>query len=149
MAAVSTFISSIKARAAFVLGANYSELGYALDVSKNSFKGNERRYAILAKAASEVPGNIGSVTIEQDFEIILTDGYINTPMSDSQAQAKAIALQDLALSIYKDLVKTKCGSNTCLSVRDCSLSEPQFIEKDNVVAQSMTVKVKYRNQLQR
>lgn len=147
MSATSTFVSSIKTRVASVLGVSYSELGYALDISKNSFKGNERRYAVLAKAASEVPGTIGSVTMEQDFEIILTDGYINTAMSDSQAQAKAIALQDLALSIYKDLVQTKCGSNTCMSVRDCSLADPQFIEKDNVVAQSMTIKVKYRNQV--
>ncbi len=143
----SIFTASIKVRAQAVLGATYSELGYATDISKNTFKGNEKRFAVLPKGGSEQSGAIGYVTFEQDFEVILTDGYINKPLSDSQSQAKAITLQDLAFSIYKDLIQTKCGSVACISVRDLSLGEPQFLDKDNVVIQSATFKVKYRTQL--
>lgn len=145
---ISAFVSSIKTVVSTSLGQAYTELGYANDVAKNTFKGNDKRYAVLPKGANEVSGILGHVTLEQDFEIILTDGYMNTAMSDGQAQAKAIALQDLAIEVYNDLVKTKAGSpSICLSIRELSLSEPQFIEKDHVIVQSMTVKIKYRNQI--
>jgi hypothetical protein len=139
--------AAIKVRVQAVLGASYSELGYATDVSKNTFKGNDKRFAVLSKGGSEQSGIIGYITYEQDFEVILTDGFINRPLSDSQAQDKAITLQDLVFDIYKDLVKTKCGSNTCITVRELSLSDPQYLEKDNVVAQTATFKVKFRQQL--
>lgn len=145
---ISSLVTSIKTRVSTVLGGTYSELGYALDITKNSLKGNEKRYAVLPKSASEVSSIIGFITLDQEFEVIITDNYINTSMSDSKAQDKAITLQDLALNIYNDLIQTKCGSpNTCITVSNFSLSDSQFLEKDSVVVQSMTFKIKYRNQI--
>lgn len=145
---VSTLTSSIKTSVASTLGASYTELGYANDLAKNTFKGNDKRYAVIPKGLSEESGVTGYVTLEQDYTVILTDGFINKPLSDSVQQANVIALQDLAIAIYKKLVQTKCGSpNTCLTVRELSLSEPQFLDKENVVVITATLKVKFRNSL--
>lgn len=142
---VSTLTSDIKTRVQTVATA-YSELGYANDITKNTFKGNYKRFAVLPKGSSQSNSVTRYITLEQEFEIILTDGFINKALSDSEQQSRVIALQDLLVSVYKDLVNTRCGSVACINVTNLSIREPQFLE-DNVVVQSATFNVLYRTPL--
>lgn len=140
-----TLISTIKTRVAQVLGATYSEIAYALDLSKNSFKGNFKRYGVLAKGSSETSSVNRYVTIDQTFELILTDSFMNTAMSDSLEQAKGPSLHDLAFDIYRDLVNSKAGSPSfVLLVNNLSISEPETMD-GNVVVVKATFNIKYRN----
>lgn len=142
--AVSTLVSSIKARIAIVAN-DYTELGYALDINKNAFKNNYKRYGVLVGAGAEAAGVTRALTMDQTFELILTDGFINKQMSDSEEQSKVIALQDLMKDIYLDLVNTKAGSpSTCMIVSQLQLQTPETIKEQNVVIQRATINVKYR-----
>jgi hypothetical protein len=139
-----TITSAIKGRVAAVL-TTYSELGYATDLKKNSFKGNFSRYGVLPLGSQEVSSVTRYVTLSQQFELILTDGFINTPMSDAQQQSKTIALQDLAFSVYKDLIATKCGAPaTVIQVNSFQSSAPEYLTDDKVVIQKSTFNVTYR-----
>lgn len=142
--AVSTLVSSIKTRIATV-ASGYSELGYAKDVTKNTFSGNMKRYGVLPGSSSETSGINRALTMDQTFEIVLTDGFINKQMSDSEEQSKVITLQDLMKDIYLDLVNTKAGSpSTCMIVSQLQLQNPETIKEQNVVIQRATINVKYR-----
>lgn len=139
--------ASIKGRIAAVLGGSYSELAYVNDLSKNSFKGNFKRYGLLAKSMTEVSSVTKYVTIDQTFELTLVDSFINTAMSDSLEVVKGPALQDLAYDIYRDLISTKAGSpSSVLIVYEFSVDSPNTIE-DKVVVIKAQFNIKYRVQI--
>lgn len=141
---VTSLVTSIKARQASVLGATYSEIGFIYEIEKNPFKGNAKRYGVFPSSASEVQGNTRAVTVDQVFEMVITDGFINTAMSDSLEQTLKQTLQDLSFSIYQDLAQTKCGANSSvLLVSNFELLEPQTIE-NNVAVQRSRFTIKYR-----
>lgn len=141
---VSSLIAAIKTRVAAV-ASTYSEISYAKDLSKNSFKGNFKRYGVIPLSSNESSSVTRALTVDQSFQLILTDGFINTAMSDSSEQAASIALQDLANDIYIDLVNTKAGSSSiCLQVYDLSLDSPETLQDQSVVIQKSTFKIKYR-----
>lgn len=141
-----TIIASTKVRIAAVLGASYSELAYSNDITKNSFKGNFKRYGLLSKEAVEISSVTRYVTLEQTFELILTDSYINQAMSDAQEIAKGPVLQDLAFDIYRDLINTKAGSaSIVVSVNDSEYLAPETLVEDNVVVVRARFKIKFRN----
>jgi hypothetical protein len=146
MGTVSSLVTSIKTRAASVLGGTYSEIAYVNDIKKNSFKGNEKRYGVIAKDGDQIDGVNRHITIEQTFEVVLTDNFMNTSMSDSAQQVTNATLQDLCVDIYKDLASTKCGANpNVLIVTDLSLNEPETL--DSIVVQRCSFNIKYRTAL--
>lgn len=141
---VTTLVSSIKARMASVLGATYSELAYGIDLSRNSFNGNFKRYGLMPSSMTETSSVTRYVTIDQTFDMILCDSFINVSMSDSAEQAKGPALQDLAYDIYRDLVSTKAGSSSIvINVSEFSTAAPETIE-DKAVVLKASFKIKYR-----
>ncbi len=141
---ISTIVSAIKSRVQSVLTSNYQELAYANDVAKNTWKGNDKRFAVLPKHASEANSVTGYLTIDQEFQVIITDGFINLSGNDSIQQSKVIAIQEIGLAIYKDLVKTKAGASV-IAVSDLNINETQF--SDNTIIQSLNFKIKYRTQI--
>lgn len=144
MGSVANIVAAVKVRVAAV-AATYTELAYAKDLTKNTFKDNHKRFGVIPKSASESQSVTRSLTLDQEFELILTQGFINKPMSDSEEQAKAIELQDLVQSIYLDLVQTKAGvPSTCISVADLSLETPETDEQHKLLIQRATFKIKYR-----
>lgn len=137
--------SSIKTRMASVLGATYTELGYAYEIEKNTLKGNEKRYACIPLGASEVTSTTRNVTLDQSFQLTLTDGFINRALSDSQAQTKAISLLDLMRDIYIDLVETRCGSDPyCINVSNLQINEPEIDNQNSVVIIRASITVRHR-----
>lgn len=139
-----SLISSIKTRAQSVLGATYSDLAYAQNIDKNSFNGNFKRFGVLAKSQSETSSVLKYSTIDQTFELILIDSFINTAMSDSQEQAKGPALQDLAFDIYRDLITTRVGANSSvLLVSNFNTTDPETIDGKAVVIRAQFT-IKYR-----
>lgn len=141
-----TIITSTKVRIASVLGATYSELAYTNDVSKNSFKGNFKRYGLISRDMVEISSVTRYVTMEHTFELILTDSYINQSMTDAQELAKGPILQDLAFDIYRDLMNMKAGSpSIVISVSDLSSIAPETLSEDGVVVVRAQFKIKYRN----
>jgi hypothetical protein len=143
---LSTITSNIKARVQVTLGSGYSELGYAYDLSKNSFKGSYAKFSLTPQDGLEVSGATSFITIGQTFELTLVDAFINKPLSDSSQQEKVLELQELALTIYKDLIKTKAGTPaSVILVSNFQASTPQFLE--SAVIQKATFQVRFRTQV--
>ena len=142
-----TIIASTKVRIASVLTSAYVELAYSNNIAKNSFSGNFKRYGLVAGNTTEVDSVTRYSTIDQEFELILIDSFINTAMSDSAETAKGPILQDLAFDIYRDLLATKAGSpSTVIHVLNFSTSKPETIEDKAVVVRA-SFTIRYRNQI--
>jgi len=141
--------AGIETRVAAVLGVEFSPLTNVTELEKNNFTGANKRYGIWAKQASEVAGVLKFLTIDQVFEIVLTDGFATRAnASDADKREKTLNLQDQVCEIYADLKGTKSGSpGTVIDTQDLEVSSPEFLEDDHVVAIRFEVTVKYRKQL--
>ena len=142
---VSQILDGIKTRLQAVLGSEYTELGFIIDVSKNPFKGATKRYGILAGDIVEVEdsGVTGAYTVEQDFKIKLTNKHATSQAGDSSRRSTMVDLLEKSLLIYKDLVTTRVGVPTLvLRVLDGMATESNYL--DEVCESTMTIRVLYR-----
>lgn len=146
MGTTTDLISSIKTRMITVLGPDFSELSNVTEIEKNSFKGSDKRYGVLANQADEVPGTTCHLTIDQEFEITLTNGfYSNVKASDLDKRTKTLELQDLIKEVYRDLKSSKAGRpDLVIHTLELSVQEPVFLEENHVVAITATFTLKYR-----
>ena len=148
MAEIADITASLKSLVATHLGATYKELAHATVIEKNTFKGGSKRYGVLPTSLDEVDGVLCFATVDQQFNIILTDSYGGKSLSDSDKQTKTIALQELIFSLYKEIKNTKAGSpSIVIHTNDLTLLEPTYLEDDHVIVITGTVTIKYRKQL--
>lgn len=127
------------------LGVNYRELPYLEDISKNNFRGNNDRYGVRALSGIEVPGVTKTVHITQTFEVVLTKGYYESNLDDSEQREKAYDNRENLLDIYRLLVNTRAGlPGTVLNVTNLILAEPEFLVDEKVVVQRATMDITYR-----
>jgi hypothetical protein len=144
---VTDIITGIETRLAAVL-TGYSPLRYYYDIEKNDYKGNVDRYGIIPKEIESQSGVIRSVTVNQTFQIILTTGYKNGPMSDSDLQSKVKTLYDKMDDVLHDLFLTKLGVPSIVLLSTLNgYEEPEILEEQKVVALRMDLTVRYRRDL--
>lgn len=146
--AIGDITTSMKAEIAAELGASYSELQFVEDVAKNSFRTNNNRYGVRALVASQLPGVTKHVTLNQEFEVVLTKGYTQSSIDDSSQVTKSLDLRAELLGIYKRFINGKAGiPGTVLNVTDLILAEPEYLEDDKVVIQRASMNIQYRYSL--
>ena len=68
--------NSIVTRLQAVLPAEYKALGYIEDVEQNNWEQITLAYGVRALAASEVAGVNKEYTLNQSYEVILTERYL-------------------------------------------------------------------------
>lgn len=150
MSEISTLVSGLETRVATVLGSTYSELGFAIDVEKNPFKGSAKRYGVVAGDIAEVEdgGVLGSYTVTQNFTIKVTDKYATSPAGDNSQRDTVIGLNEKCLLIYKDIVNNKAGSpSLVITVLPGMSTVSTFYDDDYVCESTMEVQLLYRKQL--
>lgn len=148
MANVADITASLKTLTATFLGASFSELAHATIVEKNTFKGGKKRYGVLPKEIDQVVGVTCYLTVDQAFEVILTDSYGGKALADADKQTKTIDLQDLMFDLYADIVKAKAGSpGIVIHIDDLSIAAPEYLEDDHIVKITASMNIKYRTQL--
>jgi len=148
MSEVSDIATNLKALMATELGVEYSELPHATVIEKNSFKNGSKKYGVLPKSLDEVAGTTCNITVDQNFDLILTDSYGGKSLNDADKQAKTIALQELAFSLYKEVTSTKAGTpSIVIKTGDLTVADPEYLEEDHIVVITATVTIKYRKQL--
>ena len=150
MAEVSNIVNAIKTRTQAVLGITYSEMAYAIEHEKNTYKGNVKRFSVLANNFNQddVAGVLGNVTYNQNFKIKLSDSYASIPGGDSNKAVSGNNLIEKTQAIFKDLVNTKCGvPNIVITVSELSVDDLEYIEASNVILAEMIFNIKYRVQL--
>jgi hypothetical protein len=127
------------------LGPSYKLLAYVQDVAKNNYNTNSERYGVRALAGGEVPGVTKTVQLTQTFEVVLSKSYRESSLDDSEQSEKALDNFNNMLSIYKDLVNTKCGAPAVvLNVFNLQMPDPEYMVDSKVAIQRATMDITYR-----
>lgn len=142
---INDLLESIKTRVSTVLGPDFRELPFVIDVSQNNFKQNHNRYGVVPAASFETDSVTKFVTMTHSFDMVLTKAYIDDGIGDSDKRAKRTQLQDLYLDIYKDLVNTKAGiPSIVMNITDLSIDDAVYLEDEKIVVMNASFNVLYR-----
>ena len=142
MSAQTDILNSIESRVNAVLP-SYKRLKYSYDVEKNNKRASDDAYGIGAGAGSSVEGTFRTITMDQEFFVILTKDFGGR--SDDNAERTALkAIYDDMETLYRDLFQSKIGiPSVVYLVSELSLDEPEKIA-DNVISVRMSFNVKHR-----
>ncbi len=126
----------------------YSELDYKWDVEKNHFYQNKKRYGVRPLFADELNLINKKYAALQQFEIILTNEFVNQ-QTDEGLQAAIFELYDAASEVIKQLDKTKGGLPAIIfNINPFSIGEAEPLdESDGVVVLRIQFTVQYRENL--
>jgi hypothetical protein len=129
---------------------SYVKLAYIEDVAKNTFRktGTKDCYGIRALEADQLPGVTKTITLNQEFEVILTSGYTQSTISDASQISDSLDLRANFLGLYKRYVNGKGGlPGTILNITDLILQDPEYLDDDKVVVQRAKMNIQYRYSL--
>lgn len=142
MSAQTDILNAIESRVNAVLP-SYKRLKYSYDVEKNNKRASDDAYGIGAGAGSSVEGTFRTITMDQEFFVILTKDFGGR--SDDNAERTALkAIYDDMETLYRDLFQSKLGiPSVVYLVSELSLDEPEKIA-DNVISVRMGFTVKHR-----
>ena len=142
MSAQTDILNAIESRINAVLS-SYKRLKYSYDVEKNNKRASDDAYGVGAGAGSSVEGTFQSITMDQEFFVILTKDFGGR--SDDNAERTALkAIYDDMETLYRDLFQSKLGiPSVVYLVSELSLDEPEKIA-DNVISVRMSFTVKHR-----
>jgi hypothetical protein len=145
---VDDIINALLAEVSAELGGSYSQLAYVENVEQNSFRTNNDRYGIRARAASQVPGVTKMVTLTQQFELILTKGYYVSNLDDNNKVSTAQTAIGLVFDIYKRFVVNRGGLPlVILNINNLLVSEPSYLDESKVSVIRATLDITYRYSL--
>lgn len=150
MGTIATLVNGITTRTQAVLGQTYSQLNNVVDLESNAFKGSTKRFGVLALnlAQADDRGTTSTVTIRQNFQVVVTDGYAPTGHAgDSTMRATQVGLMESAQAVFNDLIKTKAGVPASTMLVAEMAMEQGVIRDHNVVFVKMTFNITYRHQL--
>lgn len=143
---VTSIISGIKTTVAAELGADFSELPFVQDLTKNNKRTARYGYGVRPLDANTADGGVvRAYTLDHRFEVVLTESFVNRS-SDAEIEACLGRLYDKADEVFKELVNSKAGvPDVVLSVSEPSMTQPEVIEAAKIVAIRLQLKVKYRS----
>lgn len=128
-----------------VLGSEWGELPFLVNVDRNNFSRNNNRYGVLTQASLETGSVTKYFTVLQTFEVVLTKAYIDDGVGDQDRQEKSVELQDRVLDVYKDLINTKANRPAyVMNITDLTLSSSEYLEESQVVIQRASFNILYR-----
>jgi hypothetical protein len=127
------------------LGVTYSELSYLINVEKNNFKANTKRYGVRPLAANTTEGITRVYTVNHSFQVILTHDYFSNPSNDQDQRDKTFLLYDKLDEIMKNLFINKAGlPSIVLNIDSVSIAEPEYFDDEKVLVLRADFNVKYR-----
>lgn len=144
---VGKIINAVEAQCAKSLP-SFSKLKYVYDIEKNDFKSNSSGYGVVPVDASSQVGVTRAVTVDQVFQVVVTDNYIDDGKTDSNLQSKVKTLYDKMFEIVNDLYMSKMGlpSIVLLATLD-GIEAPEVFSESKVVALRMNMIIRYRQNL--
>lgn len=120
-----------------------SQLDYTYDLEKNGKRAETDAYGIGVGAGDEVAGVNKSLTLDQEFFVVLTEVYTNRSDDSNETAALKRIYDDLEF-ITRDFANTKLGApDLVLTVQQTSIEEPTKIS-DTTVAVRANFTVKHR-----
>lgn len=129
-----------------VLGPEYNELKFLDDLSKNSFTRKTERYGVRP---GETPENnptevFRGIDYVQTFQFVLTKGYCQDGVSDTDKYEAFLDLHELALTFNNKVIVTKAGlPSRVLNAINLNLDAPEFLD-DKVAVLTGNIDIIYR-----
>lgn len=143
-AIVSDIVTGVRSVASTALGAGWQVLRNWYEVDKNDIRSAALAYNVRPLGAIPVDGVMKYYTVDQTFELILTD-VVARGHGDSERETALLVLYNKADEIFKDLHNTKVnGTSGVLLVSQPSLAEPEFLDEKKIIVLRMQFVVKYR-----
>lgn len=148
-AIVSSIITNAKSIISTACGAGYQELAHVYAPEKNNIRQAKLAYGIRAGQVDSASSVIKGYTVDQTFEILLTDALARNADGDSQLQSSIGTMYDKADEIFRSMVATKMNmSSYVLLVFNPTILEPQVVKGDTTfVLLTLQIRVKYRNDI--
>jgi hypothetical protein len=131
-----------------VLGSDWKNLDYIFEIEKNSLNRDPQKFGVRSLGAFSDTGVTRAMTMNHDFEIMLTDLYINRDGSDEKQRQAVEGLYNKVYKIFNEMFLTKAGKpDIVMTVNRLSIGEPEFFDDDNVAALRSQITVIYRQRL--
>jgi len=128
-------------------GVEYIRLKYLDDVSKNSFnQGKDTRYGVRPGVTPEnqAANVLKHITYTQSFVFVLTKGFCQDGVSDTDKYEAFLDLHEIALNFQKKVFNTKAGLPArVLNAINLVIEEPVFLE-DKVAVLTGNIDIIYR-----
>ena len=145
---VEQITSSMITEAQTALGGDYKELCYFYDLEKNGFNSNAKRFGVIPVEAKSVLTVAKAYTLDHSFQLIVTDNYFNKEDGDISQREVANQIYDKVDEVTARIYASKVGiPSIVFFVSLDSISEPEFLEDDNVVAIRANYIIKYRRNI--
>lgn len=127
----------------------FIKLDYRYLIDKNDNRQGQTAFAVRSMTGFRSDGVLRSATIDQDFEIILTDTYEPNGDDDLSQHDTLLSLADNMVDIIvKELHLKKGGIPAQILLIDLvEIKEPEFLEESNLAILRATFTIKYRKQI--
>ena len=136
--------NSINTRLA-ALFPTFQELDYVEEVENNNWNQIEKGYGTRALTANEIDGVNKRYTVNQVYEVILTERYLHSSTDETHLQSTSFDLRSKCLDIYKDMINTKAGlPSEVMNVHTVLIDEPEVETESKVIIQRMEFSIIYR-----
>ena len=139
--------NSLRTCLASQAGSEYNELKYLNTLDKNSFNGgHDQRYGIRPAVSSRnlEAETTKHLTYTQTFEFVLTKGFCNDGVSDSDQYEAYLDLHEIALGFTRKVIQTKAGLPArTMNTINFVIDEPVFLE-DKVAVLTGNIDIIYR-----
>lgn len=145
---VSQIITAAKAQIATTLGATYSELAFEIDLEKNNFRSNDKRYGFIPLEAANNETSINRYyTLDHRFNLILTQ-QADIRQSDADLRAVREDLYDKMDELFQAFILTKLGLSSIIMLIDSpEIEAPEYLEDNRLVVLRGTITIKYRQSI--
>jgi len=145
---VSQIVSAAKSQISTTLGATYSELDFEVDLDRNNFRTNDKRYGFLPREADTTETTINRFyTLDHRFEIILTQ-RADIRQDDSDLRTVREDLYDQMDEIFQVMHLQKLGlTNVIMLIDGPTVEEPEYLEDNRLVVLRGSVIIKYRQSI--
>lgn len=141
---VSDIVTGINTQIALELP-NWRPVAYLEDIEKNSFRTQTDRYGVRALGAIEEVTVVKRLTFDHTFEVVLTKGYAQSNIDDSEQVQAGLDLRAIMLDLYVRLTDTKAGTpGSVLNVKNLSMSAVEYLDESKVAVLRSTLDITYR-----
>lgn len=124
-----------------------SQLDYEYNVLANADERQANRFGVVVGASNFVNGrSVGFITIDQQFQVLLTDDTSNRDGDESQ-RAKVFKLYDNAYKLLRVLHSKKLSSTPeyqVLLISAISFEEMEFLDDNKSIALRLNLNIQYK-----
>ena len=122
---------------------SYTRLAYSYDLEKNQSRNSDNSFAIGVGSAESTEGVLKSVTLNQNFFVVLSATTHNRSSDAKEIEALKTIYDDIE-TIYKDFVLSRMDlPNIVMVVDSLSLDEPEKIAQ-NVISVKANFNIMHR-----